>query len=101
MPIGDRDAARFLRDFGLPCVRPDGQPGGNVILDWPEEVDTMLKGLSRPGVVVARPRITYETAAMPGLQNHDLLTINGQQYRVCHAWTVMDGLLSVAELDQA
>lgn len=68
-----------------------------VHLDYPEDVQ-QFDGVSSPGQVVATPRMTYETAALPNLKHGDAVAIEGVNYKVRYTRKLDEGAVSVAEL---
>ena len=77
---------------------PFGQPveGGELdtfgILDMPSNV------VGGGMVITTDYKLTYETAALPGLDNGDRIYISGQPYDVREAKPVGAGVFSEAEL---
>jgi hypothetical protein len=99
MTFRSGDAAIFFRDSeDLATLTGDTTVTFPVQLEYPEEID-QFSGQSRIGMVAAKPKMTYETAA-PGraLSRADYVTIGNVRYQVQAARKIDDGVLSQADL---
>lgn len=100
MAFGDEDLDIFFQDGSL-AELADGTTFG-CHFDIPESVEFFAPVQSRAGVVTAKQEIRYKTASAPNLKHGDLVTVNGNAFKVSGApMKQSDGLISVAGLSNA
>lgn len=94
-PFDPADAKVFLQDAKLALSVSD-QVEFAAFLDYPEQVEN-FGAQSRPGMVLAKPQITYETASVT-LAHGSQVTLDGVNYQVRWVRKLDDGTFSAAEL---